>query len=205
MAGYNNQNYGNQNQNQQRNYNLVQNWGLRVYAVKQTQKGIMLNCTYTSRKQDGSYTQPMYIRVFCGQNVQLPNINLEKQNITVSGQFKLDDYVDRNNNTVNSYTIFATNIAVRQGRQQNGGQNGGNYRQNGNNGGYQQGGYQNNNGGYNNNNGGYQQGGNYQQNNGGNYNGQQNGGYQQNNGNYQQNNSGPDFGDFESFDGGVTF
>ena len=231
MAGYNNYNGngGYQQNNQQnggnRNYNLVQNWNLRVFRSRVTKKGMMLNCAFNGRKRpDGTYPKAMNVSVFVGNDTQCefaPNTPLENQSISVSGSFSVDDWTNQQGVTSNNFTIFATRISIRQRnnnyQQNNGYQQSGGYQQNG---GYQNNNYQQNSG-YNNQQGGYQQGnfnqqnGGYQQSGGfgggpqnGGYNNQQNGGYQQ--GNFNQQNGGipNDFPDFESFasdDNGVPF
>lgn len=103
--------------------------------------------------------------------------------VFIEGRLQMDTWEDKQTGQRRSrIRIIAENLQLLAGR--DGGQQGGNYGNNG--GGYQQGGnYGNNGGGYQQrNNGGYNQGGNYG-NNGGGYN--QGGGYQQrSNGGYNQ-------------------
>lgn len=97
-------------------FNIAENWRLKVREQKKTDKSIQLNCVMLGKKrEDGSMNMPMDIRVLITTSdeydsaCEWPHKDLTGQTVLVSGQFVIDEWV-REKDTVLTFRIFASKI-----------------------------------------------------------------------------------------------
>ena len=101
-----------------RTFNICENWGLYCFDMKQTEKGIRLNCALNGKKkEDGSYSKGVNVGVFCA----FPNENgeggcdIEPDDysggyIDVWGGISASEYTDKDGVVRASLTIFADKV-----------------------------------------------------------------------------------------------
>ena len=99
------------------NFNICENWGLRCYEQKMTEKSVILKCSMNRKGDDGEYTAPIYIDVVCsivGDNqCDIARDDYAKSFVDVWGRFSVGDYTNKNGDKIPTMTIFATKVAKR--------------------------------------------------------------------------------------------
>ena len=100
-------------QNNERKYDLVQNWGLYCYEVKEIKGGVVLKCSKNKKKSPDSneYTAPLFVDVMCMfDNCEIAEDEYEKNRINVDGQLSIGEYTNKDGVTNPTITIFATKV-----------------------------------------------------------------------------------------------
>lgn len=95
---------------EEKNWNICKNWGLRCFEQKVTDKCVTLKCSMNKRKEDGSYTKPVFIDVLClVSKCEIAEDQYDKCFINVDGTFAVDEYVS-GGTTTPTLKIFATKV-----------------------------------------------------------------------------------------------
>lgn len=96
----------------ERTYNVCRNWGLFCFDMKETEKGVRLNCALNGKKkQDGSYEKGVNISVFCNfETCDIPQDDYTKVYIDVDGGISASEYTDKDGNIRSSLTLFADRV-----------------------------------------------------------------------------------------------
>lgn len=113
MANFKNKNNGGNNEgNNNENQNLVVDWKMRSFELKEINNGVMLRCTKNAGKRDdGTWKPSMNVAVFCMfDKCDIAEDDYNGCNVLVSGQFAVDEYVDKDGNSHISFKIFATKV-----------------------------------------------------------------------------------------------
>lgn len=93
-------------------FNQCNNWLMRVYEQKVTDKCVTLRCTVNSKKKDGNgYTKPSYIDVICiSGKCEIEEEDYTKRLIKVNGTFYPDEYTTSTGEKRPALKIFADSV-----------------------------------------------------------------------------------------------
>ena len=102
----------NTNSNSNSNFNICENWGLRCFEQKATEKSVVLKCSMNKKdKETGEYTAPIYIDVVCPfSTCDIKEDDYVKSFVNVWGQFSTGEYTNKNGDKVATLTIFAKKV-----------------------------------------------------------------------------------------------
>lgn len=97
-------------------YNVCENWGLRCFEQKVTDKAVILKCSMNSKdKKTGEYTASIYIDVVCSfETCEIAQDEYNGKFINVDGQFRAGGYVNKNGEKVATMSIFASKVTMSQ-------------------------------------------------------------------------------------------
>lgn len=93
----------------------VENWNLRVFQQKETDKGLTLNCSKSGKKKDdGTYEKGLSIKVFCSYDSCDYDASLgddaSGSYISVDGNFATSEYTNKDGEVSVICTIFASAV-----------------------------------------------------------------------------------------------
>ena len=96
-------------------WNVCKNWGLRCFEQKVTDKSVTLKCAINRKREDGTYTKPVYIDVICVLGkCDIAEDDYAKSYINVDGYFSVDSFTTKNGEEVPTMKIFATKVTKAQ-------------------------------------------------------------------------------------------
>lgn len=94
-------------------YNYVENFILRVFEQKKTDKGVILNCAKSGKKKpDGKYEKGMPIKVFIDygeRETEWAYTDLSGKTVDVSGNFSHSEYEYEGKSGI-GFSIFADRV-----------------------------------------------------------------------------------------------
>ena len=114
MANWNNNNSNTEAKREP--FNVCENWGLRCFSMKDTQKndGVILNCGLNpaQKREDGSYGKALSVNVVCKfDTCDIKEDDYSNKSISVWGRIQLSEY--KSNKTgeyMPQLTIFADKV-----------------------------------------------------------------------------------------------
>lgn len=118
MAWNQNNQKGNGSNGGNKDFNIVKNWGLRCFEMKQTNSGnIILKCGMNGKKMDnGEYPPTLYVDVMCSiaQGSKNPTDIAEDDYtntlVNVDGRITISGYERKEGGVGQQITIFADKV-----------------------------------------------------------------------------------------------